>query len=126
MVRGEVKGLSRQRVHQPLLAVLRSLEGVNDDDFLKFQINYVYQALLYLPDDEASFQAFLRYVESIVAGVSAGASVFELDPKNALGTVEHLQQVAGNAIDVVMLDVDDACVLQARMNGAAQTLGKAD
>ncbi|KAG0278290.1 hypothetical protein BGZ97_009748, partial [Linnemannia gamsii] len=52
MVRGEVKGLNRQRVQQSLLAVLRSLKGVDDDDFLKFQINYAYQTALYLPDDE--------------------------------------------------------------------------
>ena len=39
MVKGEVKGLNRQRDHQSLLAALRKLKGVNDDDFLKLQVS---------------------------------------------------------------------------------------
>ncbi|KAF9113544.1 hypothetical protein BGX30_006915, partial [Mortierella sp. GBA39] len=37
MVRGEVKGLNRQRYHLSLLVALRNLKGVDDDEFLKFQ-----------------------------------------------------------------------------------------
>ncbi|KAG0287248.1 hypothetical protein BGZ96_008816, partial [Linnemannia gamsii] len=125
MVRGEVKGLNRQRDHQSLLAALRNLKGVDDDEFLKFQVNYAYQMSLYLPDDETSFQAFWRYAESAAVGVSAVASVFKLDPMSALAAVEHIQQVAGNAIDVVKFNVDGARAFQSTAEGATQAAEKA-
>ncbi|KAG0276809.1 hypothetical protein BGZ97_010028, partial [Linnemannia gamsii] len=125
MVRREVKDLNRQEDHQPLLAVLRSLKGVYDDDFLKFQINYAYQTALYLPDDETSFQAFLRYAKSVAEGVSAVASVFKLDPMNTLNAVEHFQQAAGNAFEVIKSNIEGARAIQATMDGATQTVEKA-
>ncbi|KAG0355374.1 hypothetical protein BGX24_006677, partial [Mortierella sp. AD032] len=78
MVRGDVKGLNRQRDHQSLLVALRNLKGVDDDEFLMFQVNYAYQMSLYLPDDETSFQAFWRYAKSAAVGVSAVPSIFKL------------------------------------------------
>ncbi|KAF9120368.1 Transducin (beta)-like 1 X-linked receptor 1, partial [Mortierella sp. 14UC] len=125
MVRGEVKGLNRQRDHQSLLASLRNLKGVDDDEFLKFQVNYAYQMSLYLPDDETSFQAFWRYAESVAVGVSAVASVFKLDPMSALAAVEHIQQVAGNAIDVVKFNIDGTRAFQSTAEGATQATEKA-
>ncbi|KAG0369979.1 hypothetical protein BGX24_002217 [Mortierella sp. AD032] len=124
MVRGEVKGLNRQRDHQSLLATLCNLKGVNDDEFLKFQAYYAYQMLLYLPDDETSFQAFWRYAESVAVGVSAVASVFKLDPLSALAAVEHIQQVAGNAIDVVKFSIDGARAFQSTAGEATQAAEK--
>lgn len=120
MMTGEVKGQSRQRDHQPLLTVLRGLRGVEDDILLKFQVDYAYQSLLYLPDDETSWQAFLRHAQLVAVGVSAVACVFKLDPMNALAAVEHLQQVAGNAIDVVKFNIDGAHAFQATAQGASQ------
>ncbi|KAG0067435.1 hypothetical protein BGZ89_006086 [Linnemannia elongata] len=124
MVTGEVKGLNRKRDHESLLAVLRNLRSVKDDVFLKFQVDYAHQTLLYLPDDETSWQAFLRYAESIAFGLSAATCVFKLDPMNALAAVEHLRQVAGNAIDVVKFNIDGARALQAAAEGAAQAGGR--
>ncbi|KAF9121532.1 hypothetical protein BGX30_002499, partial [Mortierella sp. GBA39] len=124
MVHGGIEGLDRQRNHQPLLTALRALKGVDDDALLKFQVKYAYQTLLYLPDDETSWQAFLRYAESFAVGVSAVASVFKLDPKNALDAIEHLQQVAGNAVDVVKSNIDGIRAFQAAVGGAAQTAEK--
>ncbi|KAG0277689.1 hypothetical protein BGZ96_002758, partial [Linnemannia gamsii] len=124
MVRGGIEGLDRQRDHQSLLTVLRTLKGVDDDALLKFQVMYAYQTLLYLPDDETSWQAFLRYAESIAVGSSAVASVFKLDPKNALDAVEHLQQVAGNAVDVVKFNIDGIHAFEATVDGTVQTAEK--
>ncbi|KAF9127955.1 hypothetical protein BGW39_005466, partial [Mortierella sp. 14UC] len=120
MVIGEVKGLNRQRDHQSLLAVLRGLREVEDDPFLKFQVSYAFQTLLYLPDDETSWQAFLRHAQSVAVGVTAVACVFKLDPMNALAAVEHLQQVASNAIDVIKSNIDGAHAFQATAQGASQ------
>ncbi|KAG0058474.1 Transducin (beta)-like 1 X-linked receptor 1, partial [Linnemannia elongata] len=120
MVRGEVKGLNRQRDHQSLLIALRNLKGVDDDEFLKFQVSYAYQMSLYLPEDETSFQAFWRYGESVAIGASAVASVFKLDPMSALVAVEHIQQVADNAIDVVEFNTDGARAFQATAEGVTQ------
>ncbi|KAK3833152.1 MAG: hypothetical protein JOS17DRAFT_827104 [Linnemannia elongata] len=125
MVRGEFKGLNRQRDHQSLLAALRNLKGVDGDDFLKFQVNYAYQMSLYLPDDETFFQAFWRYAESVAVGVSAVASDFKLDPMSALAAVEHIQQGAGNAIDVVKFSIDGARAFQATADGATQAAERA-
>ncbi|KAF9281372.1 Transducin (beta)-like 1 X-linked receptor 1, partial [Linnemannia elongata] len=125
MVRGEVKDLNRQRHHQSLLAALRNLKGVDNDEFLKFQVSYAYQMSLYLPDDETSFQAFWRYAESVAVGVSAAASDFKLDPMSALAAVEHIQQVAGNAIDVAEFNIDSAQVFQVTAERAAQAAEKA-
>ncbi|KAF9899828.1 hypothetical protein EC991_008249 [Linnemannia zychae] len=125
MVREEVKGLDRQRDHQSLLATLRNLKGVDDDEFLKFQVNYAYQMLLYLPDGETSFQAFWRYSESAAGAISAVSDVFKLDPMSALAAVEHIQQVAGNAIDVVKVDIDGVGAFQSTAERATQATGKA-
>ncbi|KAF9142123.1 hypothetical protein BG015_001043 [Linnemannia schmuckeri] len=125
MIREEIKGLNRQRDHQSLLTALRNLRDVDDNEFLKFQVNYAYQTSLYLPDDETSLQALWRYAESVAVGVSAVASVFKLDPMSALGAVEHLQQVAGNAVDVVKFNVDGVRAFQVTREGATQGVEKA-
>ncbi|KAF9549797.1 WD_REPEATS_REGION domain-containing protein [Mortierella hygrophila] len=120
MVRGEVKGLNRQRDHQPLLAALRNLNGVDDDEFLKFQVSYAYQMLLYLSDNETSFQVLLQYAESVAVGVSAVGGVFKLDSMGALAAVDHIQQVASNAIDVVKFSGDGARAFQATKEEVSQ------
>ncbi|KAG0368971.1 hypothetical protein BGX24_002600 [Mortierella sp. AD032] len=124
MVTGKIKDLNRQRDHESLLEVLRGLRGVKDDMFLKFHVDYAHQTLLYLPDDETSWQAFLRHAESIAVGVSAAAGVFKLDPANALVAVKRLEQVTGNASNFVKLDIDGAHALQATAEGSAQAGGR--
>ncbi|KAG0368530.1 WD_REPEATS_REGION domain-containing protein, partial [Mortierella sp. AD032] len=123
MVISEVKDLNRQRDHESLLAVLHGLRDMKDDGFLKFQIDYAHQTLLYLTNGEISWQAFLRHADSIAVGVSAAACVFKLDPMNALAAVENLQQVAGNAIDIIKLKMDAAPALHATAESAAQAGG---
>ncbi|KAG0264870.1 Transducin (beta)-like 1 X-linked receptor 1 [Linnemannia exigua] len=123
MVTGEVKGLNRQRDHESLLAVLRGLRGVKDDEFLKFQVDYAHQTLLYLPDDETSWQTFLRHAESVAVGVSAAACDFEQDPMSSFTATEHLQNDAGNAIDVIHINIGGAHTLQATVEGAAEAEG---
>ncbi|KAF9141589.1 Programmed cell death protein 6 [Mortierella sp. GBA39] len=120
MVTGDVKNQSRQWDHQSFLEVLRGMSGGEDDTLLKFQVDYAYQTLLYLPDDETSWQAFLRNAQSAAVGVSAVACVFKLDPMNALAAVKHLQQVAGHTIDVVKFNIDAAPAFQAIAQGGSQ------
>ncbi|KAG0375292.1 hypothetical protein BGX24_009313, partial [Mortierella sp. AD032] len=120
MVTCEVKGLNRKRDHQSLLTALCNLQGVEDDEVLKFHVNYAHQTLLYLPDDETSWQAFLRYAESLAVKVPGVARVFKLDPNNALAAVERLQQVAGNVVDVERLNIDGLRTLKASAMGTVQ------
>ncbi|KAG0379424.1 hypothetical protein BGX24_000447 [Mortierella sp. AD032] len=120
MVTREVKGLDRKQDHQSLLTALHGLRGVEDDEVIKFQVNYVRQTLLYLPDDETSWQAFLRHAESVTVGVPAIAGVFKLDPMNALAAVEYIQHVAGNAVDAMEFNADGTRALQATAIRAAQ------
>ncbi|KAG0216667.1 Transducin (beta)-like 1 X-linked receptor 1 [Mortierella sp. NVP41] len=125
MMSGMVQDLNRNRDYHPLFDVLRDLRGVDHDDFLRFQINYAYQTLLYLPDDETPLQAIFRYTESLAIGVSAVASVFKLDPMNALAAVEYLQQTADNANDVLKANLDGTRTILATGEGAVQGFEKA-
>ncbi|KAF9899829.1 hypothetical protein EC991_008250, partial [Linnemannia zychae] len=107
MVASDFKGQSRQRDHQPLLAVLRGLKGVEDDVLLKFQVDYAYQTLLHLPDDETSCQVFLRRALSILVGVSIISCLFMMDATITLAAVNFLQQVVCNTIGAVYFSIDD-------------------
>ncbi|KAF9100233.1 hypothetical protein BGX29_006740 [Mortierella sp. GBA35] len=125
MVNGKMQDLNRERDHLPLLGILRNLRGVDDDDLLKFQVNYAYQTLLYLPDDETPLQMILRYAQLVAVGASAVASVFKLDPKNALDAVEYLQQTAGNASDVLKATIDGTRAIRETGEGVVQSFKKA-
>ncbi|KAG0368418.1 WD_REPEATS_REGION domain-containing protein, partial [Mortierella sp. AD032] len=120
MVTGDVKKQSRQWDHQSFLEVLRGMGEGGDDTLLKFQVDYAYQSLLFLPDDETSWQALLRNAQSAAIGVSTIGCVFKLDPINVLAAVEHLQHVAGHAIDVVKPNIHAAPASQAIAQGGSQ------
>ncbi|KAK3836270.1 MAG: hypothetical protein J3R72DRAFT_202615 [Linnemannia gamsii] len=120
MITGDVKKQSRQWDHQSFLEVLHGIGGGGDDTLLKFQVDYAYQSLLFLLDDETSWQALLRNAQSAAIGVSAVGCVFKLDPINVLAAAEHLQQVAGHAIDVVKPNIDAAPACQAIAQGGSQ------
>jgi hypothetical protein len=64
-----VKGLDREKLHEPLLSYLDGLKS-SDDPYLIYQAAYAYQALLCVPDNETLWQATLRRTGKVVKGIS--------------------------------------------------------
>ncbi|KAG0228280.1 hypothetical protein BGX31_006629 [Mortierella sp. GBA43] len=64
-----VKGLDRQKLHEPLTQYLNGLKS-SSDPYLVFQAAYASQALLCVPDNETPWQAALRRTAKVVQGVS--------------------------------------------------------
>ncbi|KAG0222413.1 hypothetical protein BGX31_009165 [Mortierella sp. GBA43] len=69
MADADVKGLDREKTHEPLKAYLDGLKG-SSDPYLVYQAAYAYQALICVPDNESPWQATLRRTGKIVKGVS--------------------------------------------------------
>ncbi|KAG0223210.1 hypothetical protein BGX31_008638 [Mortierella sp. GBA43] len=64
-----VRGLSREKLHEPLSLYLKFLQE-NPDPLLVYHAAYAYQALLCVPDDETFWQAALRRTGRVIQGVS--------------------------------------------------------
>ncbi|KAF9991382.1 hypothetical protein BGZ80_009164, partial [Entomortierella chlamydospora] len=62
MVDSQVKGLSREQLHEPLSDYLKELQK-DSDPYLVYQAVYAYQALQYIPDDETILQSMMRRTE---------------------------------------------------------------
>ncbi|KAG0003313.1 hypothetical protein BGZ79_001156 [Entomortierella chlamydospora] len=92
MVDSQVKGLSRELLHEPLSDYLKGLQG-SSDSYLVFQAVYAYQALQYVPDDESVLQAVLRRTGKVVRGISGMVSAVKALDLNSL--IEGLQDIQG-------------------------------
>jgi hypothetical protein len=64
-----VKGLDREKLHEPLSSFLRDFKG-SSDPFLVYQAAYAFQALLCVPDNETAWQAARRRTGKVAKGVS--------------------------------------------------------
>ncbi|KAF9996648.1 hypothetical protein BGZ80_007197 [Entomortierella chlamydospora] len=108
MVDSQVKGLSHERLHEPLSDYLKGLQQ-NPDPYLIYQAVYAYQALQYVPDDETILQSMMRRTGKVVQGVSGVVSAVKA--LNLVGFIEGLQNVQqglAGAEKVIGL-VSDAC-----------------
>ena len=65
----EVKGLDREKLHEPLSSYLNELKD-STDAYLVYQAAYAYQALMCVPDNEKLWQAALRRTRKVAQGVS--------------------------------------------------------
>ncbi|KAF9173746.1 hypothetical protein BGX20_002201 [Mortierella sp. AD010] len=92
MVDSQVKGLSREQLHEPLSDYLKGLQG-SSDSYLVFQAVYAYQALQYVPDDESVLQAVLRRTGKVVRGISGMVSAVRALDLN--GLIDGLQDIQG-------------------------------
>ncbi|KAG0277026.1 WD_REPEATS_REGION domain-containing protein, partial [Linnemannia exigua] len=96
MVNSKVKDVNSSDDHQPLIASLMELKD-NADPILKFQVEYALQASQYIPDDESTLQAVLRFAGGFTMAALEGASVCKLDPANFFSSLKTLRQAAGHA-----------------------------
>ncbi|KAK3824987.1 MAG: WD40-repeat-containing domain protein [Benniella sp.] len=91
-----VKGVDREKVHEPLSLYLDGLKG-SSDSYLVYQAAYAYQALMCVPDDETLWQATLRRTGKVVQGISGLVSAVKgLDLNGFIDGLKDIQQgVAG-------------------------------
>ncbi|CAO3565224.1 unnamed protein product [Mortierella alpina] len=85
----QVKDLSRVEEREPLAKVLAGLQA-SSDPYLMYQALYAFQALQYVPDNESTLQAVLRYALGATESVIKVSGVIQL---NFDGLFEGLKQM---------------------------------
>ncbi|KAI8348228.1 WD40-repeat-containing domain protein [Mortierella sp. GBAus27b] len=101
-----VKGLDREKTHEPLKAYLEGLKG-SSDPYLVYQAAYAYQALLCVPDNESLWQATLRRTGKIVKGISGLVSAVKSIDLNAfVEGLGEIQQGLAGASEMIQLAKD--------------------
>jgi len=99
----KVKGLDREKLHEPLTLYLGEIKDVSDP-YLVYQAAYAYQALLYVPDDETLWQATLRRTGKVVQGVAGLVSAVKgLDLNGFMDGLKDIQQGVSGAAGVFKL-----------------------
>ncbi|KAF9357994.1 hypothetical protein BGX26_002680 [Mortierella sp. AD094] len=92
MVDSQVKGLSRETLHEPLSEYLKGLKE-SPDSFYVYQAAYAYQALQCIPDDETFLKKTIRRTGKVIQGISGVVSAvkgLDLDK-----FIEGLQNIQG-------------------------------
>jgi hypothetical protein len=99
----KVKGLDREKLHEPLTLYLSEIKDVSDP-YLVYQASYAYQALLYVPDDETLWQATLRRAGKLMQGVAGLVSAVKgLDLNGFMDGLKDIQQGVSGAAGVFKL-----------------------
>ncbi|KAF9344565.1 hypothetical protein BGX34_005521, partial [Mortierella sp. NVP85] len=100
MADSKVKGLDREKLHEPLSSYLSEIKD-NSDPYLVYQTAYAYQALLYVPDDETLWQATLRRTGKVIRGVAGLVSAVKgLDLNGFMDGLKDIQQGVTGAVGV--------------------------
>jgi len=103
MADANVKGLDREKIHEPLSSYLEDLKG-SSDPYLVYQAAYAYQALLCVPDNESLWQATLRHSGKVIQGVSRLVSAVKgLDLNEFIDGLDNIQQGLAGAAGVVQV-----------------------
>ncbi|KAI8362961.1 hypothetical protein B0O80DRAFT_482175 [Mortierella sp. GBAus27b] len=101
MADSKVRGLDREKLHEPLSSYLDRLKG-SDDPYLVYQSAYAFQALLYVPDNETPWQATLRRTGKVIQGLSGLVSAVKGFDLNAfVEGLSDIQQGLAGASQVV-------------------------
>jgi len=99
----KVKGLDREKLHEPLSLYLSEIKNVSDP-YLVYQAAYAYQALLYVPDDETIWQATLRRTGKVIQGVAGLVSAVKgVDLNGFMDGLKDIQQGVSGAAGVFKL-----------------------
>ena len=99
----KVKGLDREKLHEPLTLYLSEIKDISDP-YLVYQAAYAYQALLYVPDDETLWQATLRRTGKVIQGVAGLVSAVKgLDLNGFMDGLKDIQKGVSGAAGVLKL-----------------------
>jgi hypothetical protein len=121
----DVKGLDREKVHEPLSLYLEELKK-SSDPYMVYQAAYAYQALLCVPDNESLWQATLRRTGKVMKGVSGIVSAVKGIDLN--GFIEGLLDIqkglagASEMIHIVKTAYDGATSLAKSGQGFLECL----
>ncbi|KAK3809371.1 MAG: WD40-repeat-containing domain protein [Benniella sp.] len=100
----KVTGLDREKLHEPLSTYLKELKE-SEDPYLVYQAAYAFQALLWVPDDETTWQAAMRRTGEVIQGVSGVVSAVKgLDLNKfieGLGNIQKGFEGASKAIEII-------------------------
>jgi hypothetical protein len=106
MADSDVKGLSREKLHEPLAAYLEGLKG-SSDTYLVYQAAYAQQALLCVPDDETLWHATLRRTGKIVKGISGLVkAVKAVDLNGFVDGLKDIEQGIAGASEMIQVVKD--------------------
>jgi hypothetical protein len=97
----KVKDLDREKLHEPLSSYLSELKS-NSDPYLVYQAAYAFQALLWVPDDESTWQAAMRRTGKVIQGISGLVSAVKgLDLNKFIEGLGDIQKGVAGASKVV-------------------------
>ncbi|KAK3809436.1 MAG: hypothetical protein J3Q66DRAFT_405440 [Benniella sp.] len=121
----KVNDLNREKLHEPLSSYLSELQN-SSDPYLVYQAAYAFQALLWVPDDETTWQAAMRRTGKVVQGVSGLVSAVKgLDLNkfiDGLGDIQKGIAGASKVVDVVKNAYDGATTLAKSGQGFLDSL----
>ena len=101
MTDANIEGLDREKMHEPLLAYLEELKG-STDTYLVYQSAYAFQALLYVPDNEALWQTILRRTGKVIQGMAGlVTAVRGLDINRFIESLGNIHQGVAGASRVI-------------------------
>jgi hypothetical protein len=110
----KVKDLDREKLHEPLSSYLSELKD-NSDPYLVYQAAYAFQALLWVPDNETTWQAAMRRTGKVIQGVSGMVSAVKgLDLNKfmeGLGSIQKGVEGAAKVAEVIKNAYDDVTAL---------------
>ncbi|KAK3841816.1 MAG: hypothetical protein J3R72DRAFT_491132 [Linnemannia gamsii] len=95
----KVQDLDRVTQEEPLSSVLSVLKD-DSDPFLMYQASYAFQALQYVPNNETSLQAVVRYSTGLAESLIKISSLVKLDLENPLEGLKEIQAMMAEAVDV--------------------------
>ncbi|KAF8978564.1 hypothetical protein BGZ46_006350, partial [Entomortierella lignicola] len=125
MVDSQVKGLSREQLHEPLSDYLKGLQS-SSNPYLVYQAAYAYQTLQYIPDDETILQSMIRRTGKVVKGISGVVSAVKaLDLVGFVEGLQHIQKSladAGDALGLVYSSFESAKALVQSGQGFMESL----
>ncbi|KAF9957564.1 hypothetical protein BGZ65_001989, partial [Modicella reniformis] len=88
----KVRGLDREKLHEPLSSYLNGLKE-SSDPYLVYHAAYAFQALQFVPDNETLWQATMRRTGRVIQGVSGLVSaVKSLDLNGLIEGLGKIQQ----------------------------------
>ncbi|KAF9163842.1 hypothetical protein BGX20_001179 [Mortierella sp. AD010] len=106
MVDSQVKGLSREQLHEPLSQYLQGLQK-SSDPRLVYQAAYAYQSLQHVPDDERFLKSMMRRTGKVVRGISGLVSAVKaIDLNQFVDGLQHIQEGVLDLKDTITLVTD--------------------
>ncbi|CAO3565255.1 unnamed protein product [Mortierella alpina] len=101
----QVKDLSRVEEREPLAKVLAGLQA-SSDPYLMYQALYAFQALQYVPDNESTLQAVLRYALGATESIIKVSGVIQLNFEGLFEGLKEMQKAVEETYEIAKSTYD--------------------